>query len=216
LLAQYIHGSLDDDLVARIEGTTVAYYHQDAIGSTAALTNNNGIATERYSYDAYGAPTFRDAANIVLSASPSGNRFLFTGREWIREIQLYDYRNRAYSVALGRFLQTDPIRFEGRDLNLYRYVANNPLSGRDPSGLIKCAKPFWDFFSCLTPLGSLYACFVAGTAAGDGDTSAFQQEVGAAYSEMDYACLLATYSRFQTGCSALKEAHIRHWAWEMN
>jgi RHS repeat-associated protein len=34
------------------------------------------------------------------------------GREWIAELNLYDYRNRVYSSELGRFLQTDPIGFK--------------------------------------------------------------------------------------------------------
>lgn len=34
---------------------------------------------------------------------------MFTGREFLKEVGLYDYRNRVYSQELGRFLQTDPI-----------------------------------------------------------------------------------------------------------
>jgi RHS repeat-associated protein len=216
LMARYVNGANVDEIIARVTPSLTAYYHHDALGSVVALTSAAGKIMERYSYDVFGAPIFKDANGETVSSSASGNRFLFTGREYVQQLAFYDYRNRVYSPGLGRFLQTDPIRFEGRDANLYRYVANNPLSGRDPSGLITCMKPFWDFFSCSTPLGTLYACFVAGTAAGDGDTNAFQQEVGSAYSEMDYACLLSTYGRFQTGCAALKEAHVRHWAWVMN
>jgi RHS repeat-associated protein len=60
---------------------------------------------------------------------------LFTGREWITELGLYDYRNRIYSSELGRFLQTDPIRFDAGDVNLCRYVSNNPINLVDPDGL---------------------------------------------------------------------------------
>ena len=49
---------------------------------------------------------------------------MFTGREYLDTIQLYDYRNRTYSPKWGRFIEVDPIRFEGGDLNLYRYVSN--------------------------------------------------------------------------------------------
>jgi hypothetical protein len=41
-----------------------------------------------------------------------------------------------YSAELGRFLQTDPIRFDAGDLNLYRYVGNSPTMLTDPSGKI--------------------------------------------------------------------------------
>ncbi len=64
-----------------------------------------------------------------------GNRWMFTGREWLAEVGLYDYRNRVYSAGLARFLQTDPIRFAANDVNMYRYVGNNYTGWTDPSGL---------------------------------------------------------------------------------
>jgi len=61
---------------------------------------------------------------------------MFTGREFLKEVGLYDYRNRVYSQELGRFLQTDPIRFDAGDVNIYRYVGNRANWHNDPSGLI--------------------------------------------------------------------------------
>ncbi len=40
-----------------------------------------------------------------------------------------------YSPTLGRFFSTDPIGFAAGDVNLYRYVGNDPLNRTDPSGL---------------------------------------------------------------------------------
>lgn len=40
-----------------------------------------------------------------------------------------------FSPNLGRWLEEDPIGFEGGDSNLYRYVANTPTNATDPSGL---------------------------------------------------------------------------------
>jgi RHS repeat-associated protein len=71
----------------------------------------------------------------MFSADPYANRFLYTGREFLKEAKLYDYRNRVYSAELGRFLQTDPIRFEAGDGNLYRYVENDPVNWTDALGL---------------------------------------------------------------------------------
>jgi RHS repeat-associated protein len=71
----------------------------------------------------------------MFSADPYANRFLYTGREFLKEANLYDYRNRVYSAELGRFLQTDPIRFEAGDGNLYRYVRNAATRFVDPNGL---------------------------------------------------------------------------------
>jgi RHS repeat-associated protein len=72
----------------------------------------------------------------LFNADPYANRFLYTGREFLKEAKLYDYRNRVYSAELGRFLQTDPIRFDAGDGNLYRYVFNLPILLNDPTGEI--------------------------------------------------------------------------------
>ncbi len=40
-----------------------------------------------------------------------------------------------YSPDIGRFLQPDPIGFNGDPTNLYRYCGNNPLKRIDPTGL---------------------------------------------------------------------------------
>ena len=56
---------------------------------------------------------------------------------------LFFMRNRFYDPNVGKFTQPDPIRLDGGDVNLSRYVSNNPLSEIDPSGLITdsaCAK----------------------------------------------------------------------------
>ncbi len=60
---------------------------------------------------------------------------MFTGREFLTEVNLYDYRNRMYSADLGRFLQTDPLRFDAGDVNIYRYCGNNVLNLTDGMGL---------------------------------------------------------------------------------
>ena len=133
--AHYIHGPAIDEILthnATLGGA--AYYTQDGNGNVTTITSSSGAVQERYTYDVYGTPTITTSTGVIVSSSAVGNRFLFTGREYIAEIGLYDYRNRVYSPGLGRFLQTDPIRFKAGDINIYRYVRNSPMNGVDPRG----------------------------------------------------------------------------------
>jgi len=84
------------------------------------------VIVERYSYDVFGEPN---------TTSSIGNPYMFTGRRYDIETGLYYYRARYYKPEIGRFLQTDPIGYEG-GLNLYAYVQNNPVMFTDPLGLL--------------------------------------------------------------------------------
>jgi RHS repeat-associated protein len=95
-----------------------------------ALTDEDGELLETVEYDVYGA----SAVTQHNGASPTGNRFLFTGREQDAETGLYHYRARAYSPYLGRFLQRDRISYD-TFLSLYAYVENDPINRVDPVGL---------------------------------------------------------------------------------
>ena len=72
-------------------------------------------------------------SNPLFSQSTRGNDRLYTGREYDGETGLYYYRAREYSPELGRFLQRDPVG-QSDQINLYTYVGNSPVMGRDPSG----------------------------------------------------------------------------------
>jgi RHS repeat-associated protein len=137
LQSKYVHGPVIDEiiLVTRPSTLDTFYYHHEGLGCTTHLTDNTGSVIESYRYDVFGAPTFFDANGAPQPSSLHSQRFLFTGREWLFEVGLYDYRNRMYSPGLGRFLQTDPIRFNSGDLNFYRYSFNGPSLRVDPLGL---------------------------------------------------------------------------------
>jgi RHS repeat-associated protein len=136
LLARHVHGPSIDDLVLSELNGAVYYYHQDHLNSTVAVTDENGNVVEQYRYDVYGQPYFYGPDSTPRAESALGLRFLFTGREWLSSLALYDYRHRAYSPSLGRFVQLDPLGFASGDVNVYWYVGNICVSLTDPFGLL--------------------------------------------------------------------------------
>ena len=135
LIAEYAAGSSSPS-IAYLGGiknlTANLYYYQDASGSTSHLADSTGHLLEWYRYDLQGTPFVNGDQNNHVSAY--GIRHLFTGQQWYSELGLYDLRNRFYSPDIGRFLQADPLSFDGGDSNLYRYCWNNPVAYVDPVG----------------------------------------------------------------------------------
>jgi RHS repeat-associated protein len=137
LKAWNLYGSGPDEILYRHDASRGDLrYHLDRMGNVSFLLDSDGDGIERYTYDAFGAPSVTDwDGNNPRSYSWYGNRFMFTGREYFPEFGLYDYRNRFYYPTIGRFLQTDPIGFDAGDMNLFRYCGSDPINGSDPLGL---------------------------------------------------------------------------------
>src|SRR5207248_389467 len=109
------------------EGEETVFYLTDHLGTVHDLANVPSNLVNRIEYSSFG--------NVVFQANQAaGDRFLFTGREYDMETGRYYYRTRTYDPQAGRFLEQDSLRFQAGDVNLNRYLDNNPLALTDPTG----------------------------------------------------------------------------------
>jgi len=105
------------------------FYHTDALGSTRVVTDNVGLISDRYTYDAFG---------VLLDQSGTfGNSSQFAGEQRDSATGLDYLRARYYDPLLGRFVSKDA--FGGvierpMSQNSYLYADANPVNNTDPSG----------------------------------------------------------------------------------
>jgi len=121
----YIWGA--NGLEYEINGAATKTYHPDHLGSTMLLTDDNGGTIATFEYDSYGNPSPNNS-----NVTP----FRFHGALGCitDDNGLVYMRARYYNPRIMRFLNQDPIGFQG-GLNWFAAFDNNPVSNVDPLGL---------------------------------------------------------------------------------
>jgi RHS repeat-associated protein len=111
------------------------YALQDANRNVTALVDTGGAVQERYTYSPYGAVTVLAPDWSSRGTSSFAWQYLFQGGRLDSATGLCHFNARDYSSSLGRWMSEVPLGFISGNLNVYRFVNNNPIAKTDPSGL---------------------------------------------------------------------------------
>ena len=125
----------------------VSYYTYDGHGSVRQLTDDVGITTDTYTYDAFGKlieQTVLNPTSGLLEPITAANRYLITanayrycGEQYDTDLKMVFLRARYMNTDSGRFWSMDT--FQGWNstpvsLHKYLYTHADPVNGSDPSG----------------------------------------------------------------------------------
>jgi RHS repeat-associated protein len=115
--------------LSQVQNGEIFYYHGDNLGSARFLTNEAGVVTDGYKYDAYG--------RVIESFGDTDNVYGYTGEPRDPLTGLVYLRERYLEPNDGRFISVDPFAGVLQDPTSqhdYLYAHANPVVNRDPSG----------------------------------------------------------------------------------
>jgi len=115
----------------------LSYLHSDHLSSTRLITDSLGQKTEEFTYFPYGTR---------LTRSTWLTDRLYTSQILDPSTELYFYNARYYNPKTASFISADAAQGPNR----YAYVAGNPISKTDPTGLQEwsldqLAQTIWDY-----------------------------------------------------------------------
>jgi len=145
ITARYVY--LNGRPLAKIEGASVYFYHNDALGTPQKMTDSTGTVVWAADYKPFG--------EVTITVSTITNNLRFPGQYFDAETGLYQNWNRDYNWARGGYIESDPLNLGSLSLfrkvslkkalkiyttnpqrqHLFLYAHNNPLHKVDPTGL---------------------------------------------------------------------------------
>jgi RHS repeat-associated protein len=169
-------------------GTPITrYLHPDHLGSTNAVTDQNGSLVQLMDYYPYGA------TRIATSTYPTNEKRQYIGQFSDAQTSL-DYLNaRYYDSARGQFVSEDPM-FLGnpkdedlhnpQSLNAYSYANDNPIANKDPQGNMTAVVAAAILIALVAILTVLTSSSPSAGSAGGSSSSASSHDVLSAASNL--------------------------------
>ncbi len=124
------------------------YQYKDHLGNIRVSYDNSGSVSspnasivEEKNYYPFGLQ--HKGYNNVVNGTE--HPYKYNGKELNEELGLdwYDYGARNYDVAIGRWMNIDPLADQMRRHSPYNYAFDNPIFYIDPDGM----KPFGDYYA---------------------------------------------------------------------
>ncbi len=137
LVRDSLHVMVDTQRIALVETradianapSLMRYQFGTLVGSASLELDDDAGIISYEEYFPYGATSYRAAR----SATEAAKRYRFTARERDEETGLSYHGARYYASWLGRWTAADPIGIND-GVNVYQYVAGNPIRLHDPTG----------------------------------------------------------------------------------
>ncbi|WP_410765423.1 RHS repeat-associated core domain-containing protein [Cyanobacterium aponinum] len=142
----YIYGT---SLISQSRDDVNSIYLYDGHSGVRQLSDDNGIVTDIYDYDAYG--------NLISSSGETENIYLYRGEQLDQNLGMQYLRARYYDPNSGRFSSVDPYEGNiGQPMSRHRYMYGNanPITYVDPTGL------FSDTYAVPTYQNALLSSYV--------------------------------------------------------
>lgn len=131
LTTYYTRGA---ELISQERDGEKHYYLYDGFDSVRMLTDEDGTATDFYTFDAFG--------NLTEQIGDTENSYLYRGEQYDSFTGLYYLRARYMNPATGTFITMDEYAgsvFEPVSLHKYLYANANPVMNSDPTGYFTLA-----------------------------------------------------------------------------
>ena len=128
VVSRFVYASKGNVPDFMIKNGTTYRIISDHLGSPRLVIDvATGNVAQKLEYDVFG--------NVTTDTAYGFQPFGFAGGLYDRDTSLTRFGARDYDPVAGRWTSKDPIRFSGRDTNLYGYVLNDPVNLYDLNGL---------------------------------------------------------------------------------